>query len=145
MLNDVLIEIADEVVNDLNAQLFSMQFTAERAYVPRFNLAEAKTRLPVVTVTPRDLESETATRGLDEVRFGLDVCVCAKVPDVTPASCDPLFALTLEIRDRYAHYVVLGGRGVSIEPGVDPVFDRDWLQANHEFFGLVQLTLTTMR
>lgn len=145
MLNDVLIEIAEEVVNDLNAQLFSMQFTAERAYVPRFDLATAKSHLPVVTVAPRDLESEAATRGQDEVRFGLDVCVCAKVPDASPVSCDPLFALVLEIRDRYAHYLVLGGRGVSIEPGVEPLYDREWLEAKREFFGLVQLTMTTMR
>lgn len=145
MLNDVLIEIADEVVNDLNAQLFSMQFTAERSYVPRFDLSKATSQLPVVTVTPRELVSESASRALDEVRFGMDVGVCAKVADATPASCDPLMALALEIRDRYSHYTVLGGRGVSIEPGQEPIYDRDWLLTNREFFGLVQLTMTTMR
>jgi hypothetical protein len=135
--------MADEVVNDLNAQLFSVQFTAERHYLPKFELA--KNALPIVAVAPRDLAGEVSTRDREELQIGIDIGVLARVPDATPASCDRFMVLVMELRDRYAHYRTIGGRGVSIEPALEPLYDREWLETKNQFAAVLQLTLQTSR
>jgi len=143
MLNDVAIEIADEVVNDLNAQLFSIQFTAERHYLPKFELERNAT--PVVAVAPRDVSSEQQTRDTLEERWGLDIGVLARVKSADPELVDPLMALVTEIRGRYSIYRTIGGRGVSFEPASDVLYDRDWLEQKHQFAGVIQLSFQIER
>jgi len=143
VLNDVAIEIADEVVNDLNAQLFSVQFTAERQYSPKLELERGGG--PLVLVATRDVSNELIARNRVQEQWGIDVGVMAKVRDKTPESCDPWLALVIEIRDRYSNYRTLGGRGVSFEPGAEPLYDRDWLEQKLQFASVIQITFTIQR
>ncbi len=50
---NTLVAVADAVVASLNAGTFSQQFTAERKYVPAFELAEMQTLH--VTVVPKSV------------------------------------------------------------------------------------------
>lgn len=144
MLSDVVIEVADEVVNDLNAQLFSVQFTALRVYLPDMRLAELS-ELPVVFVAPRDVSREAISREKVQEQWGLDIGVTAKVIDKTPYHIDPLFVLMNEIALRYSNYVTLAGRGVSFDPAVEPIFDPQKLNEQHVFQSVLQTTFTLMR
>ena len=143
MLNDLAIEIADAIVDDLNAQLFSAQFTAERGYAVPIQLDRSSAT--VVTVVPRTLTAEQATRVHLQDAQGMGIFVRAKLPENTKEAVDPLFALAMEIRERYALHRVLAGRAVSFEPVNELLYDPATLFEEHQFTCEVALAFATMR
>ena len=68
-----ILTIADAVVAELNGTSFSLPFTATRAYIPRFDLADMATLR--VTVVPKGLEIAAGSRGKDQHDYRVDVGV----------------------------------------------------------------------
>ncbi len=95
----VITEIADAVVAELNAATFSQAVTAERHYLPQFELPEMKTLH--VTVVPKGIALGSSDRARGQGDYSVDVAVQKKFETGDNAELDPLTALVEEIADHF--------------------------------------------
>jgi hypothetical protein len=96
----LITDIADAVVEELNGNEFSQDFTAERLYLPTLLLEEMGTDL-YVTVVVRGLETTAAARGdVTEKKIKIDIAVRKKLTKIEEDDeTDDLVDLTQEIVD----------------------------------------------
>jgi hypothetical protein len=93
----LIVDIADAVAAALNGTGFSQIFTAQRAYVPTFDLKDMKDLH--VTVVPRSLEMAAAARGFEITDLQIDVAVQRKLATTDLAEIDALLGLVQEIAE----------------------------------------------
>ena len=99
-------EIAQAVVADLNACAFSQAFTAERAYLPIFDLGEMRTLHVTVVASGRTVQP--ASRTQIQVEHYIEIAVQQKLTGEAVADCDPLLALVAEIADHLTGHRLAG-------------------------------------
>jgi hypothetical protein len=87
--------LADAVVSELNSAAFSLDFVARRWYRPRFEPADLKTLQ--ISVVPRSLVIEAASRIDDSHEYHIDLAVQQKLDAETAEEIDPLLELVEEI------------------------------------------------
>ena len=90
-----IVALADAVVSELHGEGWSIPFVARRLYRPRFEPADLKTLQ--VSVVPRALVIEAASRGDDSREYRLDVAVQQKLDADSSEEIDPLLGLVEEI------------------------------------------------
>jgi len=93
----VVVDIADSVVTTLNAGSFSEAFTAERSYLPRYELKEMQSLR--VTVVPKGMTTEPMSRGTVTYDVQIDVAIQKRLGDPTNAQAesDGLMALAEQV------------------------------------------------
>lgn len=91
----MIVDVADAIVASLNTGSFSQAFTAERKYQPVFDLphlADLK-----VSVAPRSIVSEVATRQKSSFDCTIDVGIQKKLVAEDTTEIDALLALAEEM------------------------------------------------
>ena len=96
-----VLNVADAVVAELNAAALSQSVTAERLYVPSFDLEDLKELR--VSVVPRELASTSLDRRRDFNEAMIDVAVQKKFDKGDAPEIDPLLDLVEEIADLFRH------------------------------------------
>jgi hypothetical protein len=135
-------EIAAAVVADLNAAAFSRPVTAERAYLPRFDLGEMDDLHVTVVAAGRTLLP--ACRVLLQVEHRIEIAVQQRLPSENPADCDPLLALVAEIADHFAGRRLAGAPEAAwVKTEHDPLIDPTHLNELRQFTSLITLTYRT--
>ena len=139
-----ILDIADAVVAELNGGSFSMPFTATRAYIPRFDLADMTTlRVPVV---PKGLEIAASSRGRDQHDYRLDIGIQQKFSEGDAAELDPLMSLVEELADHFRGLVLdtePGAACVAVENG--PIYAQEHMREGRLFTSILTLTFRTWR
>jgi len=74
-----IVAIADAVTAELNGNSFSQPFTAQRLYLPVFDL-QGMSQLKV-TVVPKGIISASLDRSRDSLDYQIDVAVQKKTPN----------------------------------------------------------------
>lgn len=92
-------DIAEAVKTELNAQSFSMPFTAVRGYLPSFELPEMKDLH--VTVVPNGITMAALGRDRAQYDCKVDIAVQKKLGDGGNAETDALIALVEEIAEHF--------------------------------------------
>ncbi len=140
----IIIDIADAVASALNAHGFGQAFTAERHYVPRFELKEMADLK--VTVVPRSLVSETASRTMVKDDIEIDVAVQKKLGSDVVAEGDALMQLVEEIIT-YLRQTPLAGLAnvVLVRVANDPIYAPEHWDELRQFTSVLTLTYRTMR
>ena len=135
-------DLAAALVADLNAAAFSRPFTAERAYLPRFDLGEMDDLHVTVVAAGRTLLP--ACRVLLQVEHRLEIAVQQRLPAESLDACDPLLGLVAEIADH------LAGRRLTDAPDAawvktehDPLVDPTHLNELRQFTSLITVTYRT--
>lgn len=150
MADAFVIQLADAVKDLLNAATLSLSFTAERAYVPVFDLTALAAIK--VTVVPRELSMATLSRRDDDFTYVIDVAVMKSIGrgDMTTtdvnAACDPLMKLTEEIGDLFrddASAESLPARFVGFTNA--PIFDWRKLDEERVFAALISPSFKLVR
>ncbi len=95
----VITDIADAVVQELNAGSFSQSFTAERNYLPVYELEDIKNLR--VTVVPKGMAVQSTGRNSTQHDAAIDIAVQKKLDALDNSTLDPLLALVDEIADRF--------------------------------------------
>jgi hypothetical protein len=95
MTGNPLIDIADAVVLEMNAGVFSQEFVAERIYNPELELEQAETLH--VGVMPGSVESSVSSRITTKQEFQIDVAVRKKFDTDDAAQINSMLALLQEI------------------------------------------------
>ena len=139
----VIAEIADAVVAELNAHTFSLQFTANRHYQPRYELAELK--MLQVTVIPSGLTTQLLGRGQSQREVAIDIAVQQKLDQENNATLDPLMALAEEIAEHFR------GRRLTNSPHAiwsktehRAIYATEHLQQYRQFTSVMTLTFRVM-
>jgi len=111
----VILDIADEVVTELNTSAFSKPFAAQRAYVPAFKPSEMVDIR--VSVVPKSMEISSGTRSERQCDYQVDIGVQQKLASSPSgfdqgdaAELDPLMTLVEEIADHFS------GRALDTQP-----------------------------
>jgi hypothetical protein len=107
----IAVDIADAVVATLNAHDFGTAFTAERHYLPRYELSEMQTLC--VTVVPKESTTAMASRGAASREVTVDVAVQQKLdapgnPATEQATTDALMSLSEAIADHLRVTALVG-------------------------------------
>jgi hypothetical protein len=140
-----VIEIADAVVTALSGHAFGQPFTAQRCYVPAFDLKDMKDLH--VTVVPRGLEMSTATRSLLQDDVQIDVAVQKKLPVDTSGdkvAIDALMSLVQEVAD-FIRATGRFGDAVWVKTENKPIYSPEHLEQLRQFTAVLTLTLRAMR
>lgn len=134
-----ILEIAEAVKEELNAGEFSQSFTAERHYQPTFELKEMKDLH--VTVVPKDIEFQLATRNSSQRDYRIDLAVQKKVTVADKGELDELMGLVQEIvsfleRRKLASIPT----AMWIRTANEPVFAQEHLEQFGQFTSILTLT-----
>ena len=70
---NVLVQLADAVVADLNATGFSVEFTAERTYLPLHTLEQLANVVVIVMPATRELESADRSTTFNDLAIEIGV------------------------------------------------------------------------
>jgi len=135
----VITEITQAVVSELNGGAFSLAFTAERAYLPCFDLQEMQSLH--VTVVARSVSQSKLDRGRCQKEIEIDIAVQKRVAGETEAELDPLMDLVQEIGD-YLSGRELGGvpNAIWVKTVNEPIFAQEHLSEMRQFTSLLTVT-----
>lgn len=94
-----VLKVADAIVARLNVGGMSQDFTAERLYVPNFDLEDMKELR--VTVVPRQVDHLPLDRSSNRVHCTVDIAVQRKFKKDDAAEIDPLIGFVEELADKF--------------------------------------------
>ena len=138
-----IVAIADAVTAELNGNSFSQSFTAQRLYLPVFDLQGMSTLK--VTVVPKGITSQSLDRSRDSFDYQIDVAVQKKTSNEIVA-IDSLMLLVEEIGDYFRSNPLSsfpGARCTNVENL--PVYAPDHLQELRQFTSVLTLTFRLWR
>ena len=141
MAADIL-NLADAIVTDLNGHSFSQPFTAERGYLPTFELPELGD-LKVIVV-PKEDDGKLDTRTASTHDYAIDIGVQKKPPTIDNADLDPLMLLVQEIADHFLFGQQAAGATL-IAPTVRVLYLQEHLQKLRQFTSVITLTFRGWR
>jgi len=138
-----IVAIADAVTAELNGNTFTQTFTAQRLYLPVFDL-QSMSDLKV-TVVPKGITSSSLDRSRDNFDYQIDVAVQKKVNSQIEV-IDSLMRLVEEIGDYFRSNPLSsypGARCTNVEN--TPVYAQDHLQELRQFTSVLTLTFRLWR
>lgn len=138
-----IVAIADAVTAELNGNSFSQPFTAQRLYLPVFDL-QSMSELKV-TVVPKGITTSSLDRSRDNFDYQIDVAVQKKTPNEIEV-IDSLMLLVEEIGDHFRSNPLAsypGARCTSVEN--TPVYAPDHLLELRQFTSVLTLTFRLWR
>jgi hypothetical protein len=139
----VIIDIADAVVTTLNAGTFTPTFTAERHYLPRYELPDLTTLR--VSVVPKGIASQALDRNRDRVDYRIDVAVQQKA-GVELATLDGLMTLAETIADYLQETPLVGyPQARCVELVHEPIYAPEHLDEFRAFTTVMTVTYRVWR
>ena len=126
-------EMAQAVVDGLNARTFSPSITAARAYLPLFDLGAMLDLHVTVVAAGRTIAP--LSRSERQVEHRIEIAVQQKVAVEDPTACDPLLALVTEIAAALPALPMPEGVWVRTEHA--PLVDPNHLNELRQFTSLI--------
>jgi len=139
-MSSKIIAIADAVVTALNAAELSLDITAARAYVPKFDL-HSSTGVEV-RVVPKSDDREMETAGTDAGDMLIDIGINKKLQNAVAdelAECDTLMDLCEEIRP-VLNRQRLAGEAVCIRIRHELIYSVDKVEDERTFLSVMTAT-----
>lgn len=144
-MTQTLLNIADAVVAELNTVVLpgaSLPDTAERLYLPRFELPEMSDLH--VSVVPKSIDITQLARTITRNDHQIDIAVQQRADPRKLDELDPLLQLVGTIE---AHFRGGGGRRLTSFPGAawagsrfEPIYATEHLQTMRQFTSVLTLT-----
>ena len=139
-----IIDIADAMVAELNAAAFSQAFQAQRHYRPVFDLAELKDLH--VTVVPKGIELQGASRSLTQMDVQLDIGIQQKLVTGDAAELDALMNLVEEIADFFRTHRLSNMPNVAwVRTENVPIYLPEHVDQLRQFTSVLTLTFRVLR
>jgi hypothetical protein len=145
----LLTDIADAVVTALNAGDFEPSFTAARAYLPRYELAQMGTLH--VTVVPKAIEIAGGTRQANQYDCQVDVAVQQRLSNAGDAGAeaeqlDRLMGLAEQIADHFRLKRLADlPTAAWVRTENAPVYSPEHLEQLRQFTSVITLTFRVVR
>ena len=138
-----VVAIADAITAELNGNAFSQPFTAQRQYLPIYDLKSMSDLR--VTVVPKGVTSSSLDRSRDNFDYQVDVGIQKKVPNQI-ATIDALMLLVEQIGDYFRSNPLSsypGARFMNVENSL--LYAPDHLQEMLQFTSVLTLTYRLVR
>jgi len=140
----VIADIADAVAAEINAGSFSQALTAERVYLPVFDLKEMQDLR--VTVVPKSVLTLPGGRANNQHDYAIDVAVQKKLQTADNAEIDDLMTLVDEIADhlrfkRLSSYP----NAIWLKTENQPVYAPEHLHELRQFTSILTFTFRLVR
>lgn len=136
-----LLQIADAVVALLNVTGLSLAFTAERLYLPQFELPDMQ--VLHVTVVPRTKTTKPLTRSRNIDVITVDIAVQKKLNAGDNADIDALVNLVDEIETRFDRERLSDvPDAICTAKKPDPVYAPEHIEKLRQFTSILTLTFT---
>jgi hypothetical protein len=138
-----VVAIADAITAELNGNVFSQPFTAQRQYLPIYDLKSMSDLR--VTVVPKGVTSSSLDRSRDNFDYQVDVGIQKKVPNQI-ATIDALMLLVEQIGDYFRSNPLSsypGARFMNVENSL--LYAPDHLQEMLQFTSVLTLTYRLVR
>jgi hypothetical protein len=143
-MSSVIVGIADAVTEALNGATLSQPVTAQRSYLPRFELPEMAQLK--VTVVPSAVEITTAGRNRATERYRIDIGVQKKLASEDVAEVDALSGLAQEIADHFRFKRLAGyPSAVWVRTEHEPLYDPAHMEQMRQFTAVIRLTYQVTR
>ena len=140
----VITDIADAVVAEINAGLFSQSVAATREYLPHFDLEDMQTLR--VTVVPKSVTTLPGGRGHNQHDYAIDVAVQQKLQTADNAEIDALMLLVDEVGDHFRFKRLSSyPNAMWLKTENQPVYAQEHLQEMRQFTSVLTLTFRVMR
>lgn len=139
----VIVQIADAIVADLNDHDFSLEFTAERTYMPRYKTEDLEQ--VQVSVVPKDDVGQRASRAQWQQDYKIDLAVQQKLGDDEKTQMDALILLGQELSDYFKEHNPTGNLAVLTECSYAPLFDPEHLEKHKTLTTVLNLTFRGWR
>ncbi len=132
----IIERVSDAVTAALNAESFSLAFTAVRVLVPVLKLKDTDTLH--VLVAPRARTITRLTRGSDWSDVEIDVGILQRPSDITNANTNPLLALVEEMQEFLTNRDMdIGAWRTTLN---DPIHIPEHLQNLTQFTSVIRIT-----
>lgn len=141
-----VVEIADAVVDALNAASLTLAFTAVRSYLPVYQVKDLD-ELKVAVVPNGFLMQLASRRGVDQFDFTVDVAIHRRI-EATTLAIDPYMSLAEDVVDLFRGKPLTLASGLvvhCIDAASAPMFDPALLDQQRLFAAAVSLTFRTQR
>jgi hypothetical protein len=141
MNSSLIIQVADAVVEELNASeaATTLPFKAVRHYRPEFELAELKT--PRVSVVPRGINITPASRSQNSHEVEIDVAVQQRVQAGDTETLDALMNLVQTIADGLRlRRLAAVPEAMWIGTRNSPIYSPDHLETKGVFTSVLTMT-----
>lgn len=140
----VISDIADAVVVDLNAGSFSQTFTAQRAYLPEFELPDMENLQ--VTVVPKGVTTLPGSRSRQQHEYTVDIAVQKKLQTADDAEIDALMTLAEEVGDHLRFQRLPSfPNAMWLKTENDPVYAQEHIRELRQFTSILTLTFRVAR
>jgi hypothetical protein len=143
----VIADIADAIVTELNspgAPGFSQAFTAARAYLPRYDLAEMADLH--VTVVPKGVEIDVSSRSLAQHDYSIDIAVQQRISGDDQEGLDGLMGLVEEVADFFRQRrLTQFPQAIWVKTANVPIYAPDHLDQLRQFTSVLTLTFRVLR
>ena len=134
-----IVDIAEAVKDELNGGAFSQTFTAERHYQPVFELKDMKTLH--VTVVPKDVEMQLATRNSSQNDCRIDVAIQKKLESADLAEIDEMMGLVEEIIGFLSRRKLASvPNSLWIRTANEPIYATEHMEQFRQFTSILTLT-----
>ncbi len=139
-----ILKVADAVVSALNGGTFSLPLQAKREYLPRFDLPEMDQLH--VTVVPRGLEIQAASRTAAAYDYKIDVAVQKRFSTGDAAELDPLLSLVEEIAGFFQMKRLAGFPTAAWVKTEHPaLYSQEHMEVLRQFTSVVTFTFRVVR
>jgi hypothetical protein len=134
----VILDMADAVVNAINAATLPETVEAVRSYRPINELPDLATLK--VFVSPRSMELTSDTRGTPQRQIVIDVGVQKKFDDESEIADLVELVEAIAILFHGNVTTITGGRGMCVSANPDPIYDTASIEQRRLFASVVTLT-----
>ncbi len=140
-----IVQLAQAIVSQLNAEFSPATFTAERGYNPVKTLEDLAAL--TVTVVPKKRTIDAATRGTHHFDDAVDIGVQKKLDPATPANVDAMIDQVEAIVDHLRKTPRLTDAPGSFLAEItnDPIFAPEHLDKHQAFTSVITITYRTGR
>lgn len=139
-----IIDLADELVTQINGNTFETAITATRHYIARVELKDADSIK--CFVVPRSMTEELAGRKTLREVYEVDVAILKRFSTESNVNIDLMMELVQEVRD-FLSFKKLTSVAGTVWAGsqVDPLWIPEHLENNRQFTSVIRVTYSRMR
>lgn len=140
----VISDIAAAVVSEINAAELSQPVTAERTFLPVFDLEDMQDLH--VTIVPRGVTTLPGGRGHNQHDYAIDIAVQKKLDAVSNAEVDTLLGLVQELADLFRFKRLTDAPNAAwLKTENVPVYSPEHLEQLRQFTSVITITFRIMR
>lgn len=142
-------DIADAIVTGLNYRdgqnhgLFTVPFTAVMTVLPMYELKDLES--VKVTVMPKKVDIEPASRAADQYDFEIDIAVQQKLDAPIDASVATLAGLVNEIAAYFRKRIYSSLGAVWVGTKIDPIFSIEHIQPPSVFTSVISVVFRVVQ